>query len=138
MRSRLLSLLLLAFAAAYFLHVLHAQAPAPAAALVGQVTSAEEGPMEGVLVSAKRTGGTVTVTVVTDQQGRYRFPEHRLAPGVHTLSIRAVGYDLEGASAVEVAPKKTATADLKLQKARDLAAQLINTEWLASFPGTDQ
>ena len=42
-----------------------AQAQA-AAALSGQVTSAEEGPMEGVLVSARQDGSTVTVTVVSD------------------------------------------------------------------------
>ena len=94
--------------------------------------------MEGVLVSARRTGGTVTVTVVTDEQGRYRFPRHKLEPGGHTLSIRAVGYDLDGASTVEVVTRKTATADLTLRKAHDLAAQLSNAEWLASFPGTDQ
>src|SRR5438105_2704445 len=29
-------------------------------------------------------------------------------------------------------------ADLKLRTTRDLAAQLTNTEWLASFPGTDE
>src|SRR5262249_14591111 len=29
-------------------------------------------------------------------------------------------------------------ADLKLKKARDVAAQLSNAEWLASFPGTDE
>ena len=37
-----------------------------AAALTGQVTSAEEGPMEGVLVTAKKDGSTIAVTVVTD------------------------------------------------------------------------
>ena len=43
-------------------------------ALTGQVTSAEEGPMEGVLVSAKRAGSTITITVVSDEQGRYSSP----------------------------------------------------------------
>ena len=38
---------------------------------------------------------------------------------------------------MEVKAGETATADLKLQKARDLASQLSNAEWLASFPGTD-
>src|SRR5437879_5025609 len=71
----------------------HAQAK-PSVALEGQVTSAEEGPMEGVLVSAKKADSTITVTVVSDQQGRYRFPEARLAPGRYALRIRAVGYDL--------------------------------------------
>jgi hypothetical protein len=37
-------------------------------ALTGQVSSAEEGTMEGVLVSARKVGSTVTVTVVSDGQ----------------------------------------------------------------------
>src|ERR1017187_4803380 len=51
-------------------HLLRGQTPA-STALSGQVSSKEEGPMEGVLVSAKKAGWTVTITVVTDQQGRY-------------------------------------------------------------------
>ena len=43
-------------------------------ALTGQVTSAEEGPMEGVVVSAKKDGSTISVSVVTDAQGRFAFP----------------------------------------------------------------
>jgi hypothetical protein len=34
-----------------------------AAALTGQVTSADEGSMEGVLVTAKKTGSTISITV---------------------------------------------------------------------------
>src|SRR5262245_33124946 len=67
-----------------------------AAALAGQVTSVEEGPMEGVIVSAKKDGSTVTVSVISDAQGRYSFPAARLEPGRYSLQIRAVGYDLEG------------------------------------------
>jgi streptogramin lyase len=110
----------------------------PAAALTGRVTSAEEGPMEGVVVSARRAGSTITVSVVSDSQGQYRFPAGRLEPGHYSLSIRAIGYDLDGEGAVEISPQKTATADLKLRKTRDLASQLTNAEWLASFPGTDE
>jgi streptogramin lyase len=110
----------------------------PSAALTGQVTSAEEGRMEGVLVSAKKSGSTITTTVVSDEQGRYRFPSTRLQPGQYSLRIRAVGYDLEGPNSVEITAGKTVTADLKLTRAHDLASQLSNTEWLASFPGTEQ
>jgi virginiamycin B lyase len=108
------------------------------AALTGQVTSSEEGPMEGVLVSARKTGSTVTTTVVTDRQGVYRFPQTRLEPGQYALRIRAIGYDLESAATASVVAQKATTADLKLRKARDLASQLTNAEWLASFPGTDE
>ena len=52
--------------------------------------------MEGVIVTAKQAGGTVAVSVVTDAQGRFSFPTGRLAAGTHALSIRAVGYDLDG------------------------------------------
>jgi len=83
MRSRCVLFLALAFAAVAIvparIHPLHAQAAEPVT-LTGVVSSADEGHMEGVLVSAKKTtaGATVTVTVVTDKDGRYRFPASRL------------------------------------------------------------
>ena len=108
------------------------------AALTGQVTSAEEGAMEGVLVSAKKAGSTVTITVVSDAQGNYSFPAAKLEPGQYSLRIRAVGYDLDRPANVSVAAQQPAKQDLKLRKTEDLAAQLSNGEWLASFPGNDQ
>lgn len=94
--------------------------------------------MEGVLVSVKKAGSTMTITVVSDEQGRYRFPASKLAPGQYALSVRAAGYDLAGPNTVEVAAGKSAIADLRLRPAADLAAQLSNAEWLASIPGTEQ
>jgi virginiamycin B lyase len=109
-----------------------------ALALTGQVNSAEEGPMEGVLVSARKPGSTIAITVVSDDKGRYRFPSSKLPPGDYTLRIRAVGYDLAGPTSVEIGAGNSATADLKLRKAADVAAQLSNAEWLASLPGSEQ
>jgi virginiamycin B lyase len=106
-------------------------------ALSGVVSSAEEGAMEGVLVTVKRTGATVATTVVTDASGRYRFARARLEPGTYDIRMRAVGYDLANPTTVTLDTHHAAVADLKLQKTRDLAAQLTNAEWLASFPGTD-
>jgi streptogramin lyase len=106
-------------------------------ALVGQVSSAQEGAMEGVVVSARKAGATVTVSVVTGHDGRYHFPAARLEPGAYTLAIRAAGYDLDGKPTAEVEAGKAATADLKLKPTRNLPAQLSNAEWLASFPGND-
>src|SRR4029077_13429122 len=59
-----------------------------------------------------------------------------LAPGRYALSIRAVGYELDGPSAVDVAARKTAHVDIALRQTKDLAAQLSNTEWFTSMPGT--
>ncbi len=117
--------------------LLPAQAQTPAA-LTGQVSSGEEGPMEGVLISAKKAGSTITITVVSDAQGNYSFPATKLEPGQYSLRIRAVGYDLDRPASVDVAAQQPAKYDLKLRKTEDLAAQLSNAEWLASFPGTDQ
>src|ERR1700751_152015 len=111
---------------------------APGVALTGQISSQEEGFMEGVLMSAKRDGSTVTSTVVSDAKGRYSFPASKLQPGRYALHIRAVGYELEGTNLAEVAGQKTTQLDLKLRKAQDLAAQLSNGEWLISMPGTDE
>src|SRR5688572_15508398 len=113
-------------------------AVATPAALTGTVTSAEEGAMEGVLVTVKRAGSNMNVTVVTDAQGRYAFPADRLEPGNYALRIRAAGYDLAGDTNPQLAPGSTARADLKLVKTKNLPAQLTNGEWLHSAPGTAQ
>ena len=112
-------------------------APAQTVALSGQVTSAEEGAMEGVLVSAKKAGSTITITVVSDKDGRFSFPANRLEPGQYALRIRAIGYDLDNHKSIEVAAQKTTTLDLKLRKTEDLAAQMSNAEWINSIPGND-
>jgi len=106
-------------------------------ALTGKVSSEKEGPMEGVLISAKKDGATITMTVVSDEKGRYSFPTSKLAPGNYSFKIRAIGYDLDGPKAVDVAPDKATTADIKLRKTKNLSAQLTNAEWIASIPGTD-
>lgn len=114
-----------------------AQSAAPKPALTGTIAGPDGTPLEGVVVSAERPGATITLSVVSDNNGVYRFPAGKLAPGRYFLAIRAAGFELQGDGAVAVAPGKTATLDLKLAPAHDLAAQLTNAEWLASWPGTD-
>jgi streptogramin lyase len=109
-----------------------------AAALTGQVSSAEESAMEGVLVSAKRDGSTITTTVVSNDKGQYSFPADRLEPGHYTITIRAAGYNLDGAKAVDIAAGKPATADIKLVKSKSVASQMTNADWLISAPGDDR
>src|SRR5262249_44088214 len=108
-----------------------------AVALSGQVTSAEEGAMEGVVVSAKRDGSTITISVVTDAQGRYAFPAARLEPGKYTLRLRAAGFQLPSMPTAQVTAGQEAKADLKMTKLRSLSAHLTNAEWLHSMPGTE-
>src|SRR5437588_9475779 len=114
-------------------NIVGAQSSSPA--LTGLVSSQEEGPMEGVLISAKRTGSNVTITVVSDAQGRYSFPLNRLEPGQYSVRIRAVGYVLDKPGQAEVTAQKTSQLDLKLVKTQDLARQLSNGEWMMSMTG---
>jgi virginiamycin B lyase len=109
--------------------------PVSAQTLSGSVSSADEGAMEGVLVSAQKAGSPIIVTVVSDEQGHFNFPDGRLTPGHYALRIRAVGYDLDGPQSVDLGGAPTDIA-VKLRRTADLAAQLTNTEWFMSMPGT--
>ncbi len=107
-------------------------------ALSGVISSQQEGLMEGVVVSARRDGANFTVAVVSDAKGKYSFPRTHLEPGKYALTIRAVGYDLNGPGSVTIAEGKTSNADLKLEKTKDLASQLSSLEWAMSVPGTPE
>ena len=133
-----------------------AQTGAPA--LMGTVSSTAEGAMEGVLVSAKRDGSNMTITVVSNADGVYSFPRGRLQPGQHTISIRAVGYVLAAESqrgsqgrgggfalpmqtrVASVRSEGTTTLNFQLETADILtkALQLSSAEWLHSYPLPDE
>jgi virginiamycin B lyase len=131
----MLPAVLMAVCAWHAFPALGKDAAPPSIALTGVVSSDAEGPMEGILVKAKRVGGTITITVVSDDHGRYAFPADRLKPGEYTLAIRARGYEVPKTT-VTVADKTT-TADLKLNKVATafvLAEQLSPAEWIMSAP----
>jgi virginiamycin B lyase len=107
------------------------------AAIAGQVTSAAEGTMEGVVVTAHQQGSIVSVSVVTDAKGHYAFPESRLRPGHYTLKIRAAGYDLSAPAEADVVTEQTSNVDLKLVPTKNLPGQLTDADWMMSMPGTD-
>jgi virginiamycin B lyase len=117
----------------FFANVCEAAPPA----LTGIVSSDAEGPMEGVVVKAKFVGGTITVSVVTNREGRYEFSSGRLPPGAYQLTIRAIGYLSANRNQVVTVGSGSGQADIKLVKTPDLAAQLSDVEWLMSMPGTD-
>src|ERR1700730_8548870 len=137
MRTRLSTFTAAALAAFCFAttHAASAQAPA---ALAGQVSSAKEDAMEGVVVSAKKAGGTITVSVVSDAKGHYSLPASKLEPGQYALTIRAVGYELDGPKAADVAAGEAGTPGIKLKPTQNLSGQLTNAEWMMSMQGSDE
>ncbi|MFZ2068667.1 MAG: carboxypeptidase regulatory-like domain-containing protein, partial [Xanthobacteraceae bacterium] len=133
--------ILLGFVAGLAAFLLPSYAPISAqgaAALSGKVSSAREGLMEGVVVSAKRDGSTITVSVISDAKGRFSFPAARLEPGHYALGIRAAGYDLDGPRDATVAAGRDTDIAVTLKPTRKLADQLTNAEWLISVPGSDE
>jgi streptogramin lyase len=137
MRARLVLTLAAIAAAMVFPPAIVAVRAESQPALTGTVSSAAEGKMEGVVVTAHRPGHIVEVSVTTDAQGRYTFPRSHLEPGVYALAIRAVGYDIDSPAKATVAADKAATADIRLKKTKNLAGQLTNAEWMMSIPGTE-
>src|SRR5881398_2417217 len=123
MRAKLMLTRAASAAAMVFAPVSNAGRAEADAALTGVVSSAAEGKMEGVVVTARRAKSIVQVSVTTDAQGRYSFPRNRLQPGEYTLSIRAVGYDIDSPAKAAI-NGKGATADIKLKKTKNLAGQL--------------
>jgi len=125
-------------------HAAAAQSADATPALRGIVRSAEEGPMEGVVVIAQRRGDAILTAVSTNASGAYEFPRDHLRPGEYAISIRASGYELPNSSksrVVAIAASKPATLELTLTGISDtskLASQLTNLEWVNSFPGTAQ
>ena len=110
----------------------------PAVTLTGTVSSDAEGHMEGVLVTARAPGANKTITVISDENGRYAFPPGKLQPGKYTLAIRAIGYELAGPASAEIKASGTGRADIKLAKTKDLASQLTGAEWMMSIPGNEK
>src|SRR5262245_19740679 len=82
---------LLMYAWSYLPSPLRSQA---GAALTRLVLSEEEDRMEGVVVTARAEGSPISISVMTDNTGRYNFPESKLPDGDYQLRIRAIGYDL--------------------------------------------
>jgi streptogramin lyase len=135
MNARKLSFYMSAVAAAALFGISGAAAQ-NGSAITGIVTS-PTGPMEGVLVTAKKDGAKIAVTVVSDEKGRYTFPANRLEPGKYNLRIRATGFIAPGRPTADVAAGRTATANITLAKTDNIAPQLTSAEWMLSMPGPD-
>src|SRR5258707_382742 len=82
-----------------------------AAKLAGQVASPEGGNMEGVVVTAKKAGSTIAISVVSDAEGKFIFPAAKIEPGDYTLRIRAIGYELDGPKTIKVEAETAPVAD---------------------------
>jgi len=105
-------------------------------ALQGQVSSTEEGKMEGVVVTAQAKGSTISISVLTDATGHYQFPRSKLRAGDYAIRIRATGFDANKGLTTTIQNGTTDQLNIELKKAADISSQLTNAEWIYSVPGT--
>jgi len=103
----------------------------PSNGLMGTVKSQNGKALEGVAVSARATGKTITASVFTNRDGEYYFPT--LADGQYRVWAQAVGFDTGRAEPRIVSGKKI-QQDFTLKPLQDFSKQLSGTEWANSLP----
>ena len=120
-----------------YLGVLATQAvPSSRSELTGTVKSSNGKPLEGVPVSVKAVGSTITTSVYTDEKGEYFFS--RLPSGKYQMWAQAVGFELTRAEQT-ISSGKQIQQNFALKPFKDISKQFSDGEWLASLPdGTAQ
>ena len=104
----------------------------PSTGLMGTVKSSDGKPLEGVPVSAKAQGSTMTTSVWTNQNGDYYFPP--LPDGQYRIWAQAVGFEFTRAEQA-VASGKKIQQHFTLPTYKDVWRQLSDVEWFESLPG---
>ena len=104
----------------------------PSTGLAGTVTGADGTPMEGVAVSAKAEGVTMTTSVWTDHDGAYTFPQ--LEAGSYHVWAQAVGFDRPVAQDV-ITSGKTTQQNFTLKPIQNFERQLSTISGVSSRLG---
>ena len=99
--------------------------------LTGTVNAADGTVLEGVAVSARAVGGTITTSVFTDEDGEYYFP--LLEGGDYHVWAQAVGF-AAARSELLLDSDGLARQVFNLDRIPDFTPQLRGSEWLASLP----
>src|SRR5215472_19213742 len=86
-----------------------------AATISGTLTAPDGAPLRAAFVQARHAGLKMTVSVLTDNNGRYLA--ENLPAGEYRVSVRATGYKADTRSGIMLAADQEASYDFKLQTA---------------------
>src|SRR5437016_14484630 len=93
--------------------IVFAASGADAATVTGTVTGPDGAPFRAAFVQARHAGLKMTVSVLTDNQGKYIV--ENLPAGDYTLGIRAIGYEAAPKSRIKVTADQNLSQDFALQ-----------------------
>ena len=88
---------------------------AEAATITGTVTGPDGAPFRGAFVQARHAGLKMTVSVLSDNQGRYVV--ENLPAGDYRVQVRSVGYKADVKAGVKLDTDQNFAYDFALQKA---------------------
>jgi len=94
--------------------IIAAMSGADAATITGTVTGPDGKPFRGAFVQARNLKTKITVSVLSDNTGKYRV--ENLAAGEYRLQMRAVGFKADPKSGITLAADQNLTQDLALQQ----------------------
>jgi carboxypeptidase family protein len=94
--------------------VIFASPFADAATISGKVTGPDGAPFRGAFVQARHAGLKMTVSVMSDNQGRF-FAEN-LPAGEYRVQVRAIGYKTNPKTGMNLTADQTASADFALDR----------------------
>jgi len=110
--------------------------PFKESSLGGLVKSASGEVLEGVVVRAKQPSSYIGYNVVSDSEGKYRFPV--LKPGRYMVEIaRADGLESEQQN-VAIQTGQESRVDFTLRPPRFMEDQMTSVDWLRNIPGTPE
>src|ERR1700681_3105655 len=84
------------------------------ATITGSVKGPDGAPFKGAFVQAQNTKTKITVNVLSQKDGRYRFDD--LPSGDYDLRIRVIGYSADPRTGITLAGNQSASFDWALQK----------------------
>jgi len=84
--------------------------------ITGTVKGPDGAPFEGAFVQARNTKTKITVSVLSRKEGRYRIPN--LPAGEYELRIRAVGYQAQPRTGVNLTADQSVSFEFALQKGK--------------------
>src|ERR1700722_20491200 len=94
--------------------VIAAMSGADAATITGTVTGPNGKPFRGAFVQARNLKTKITVSVLSDNAGKYRI--ENLPAGDYRLAMRAIGFKADPKNGITLAADQDLAQDLSLQQ----------------------